>query len=161
MDQKTRDLVMRSKLGMMLLQNSNLIVDPKKHPKSPFGWTIDPKVKFHTGNKKSVMRKYEETLNFFRIRFSIIHKQKQIVVSGYKELACLSSEISQLQDVNPTFFGHEFMKEWTVFSEILEMYANEGHYTKKGFLKILEMRIAFMPRALSKERFIERHFGEA
>ena len=155
-----KDAQMRLILGTLLLFCSNLHVAVKKSKMSAFRWTIDPMILFTTRNRDDLRRKMAEVLTYFRIRFSDKNKTQSIIVSSYSDIKRLSEQIGLLQEEIKGTFSNRFEGEWGAFLSIVELYGEEKHHNRETFLEILDMRKKFMPRAQSRQEFIEKHFGD-
>ena len=155
-----KETQMRLVLGTLLLFCSNLHVAVKKSKMSVFKWTIDPMILFTTGNRDDLRRKTAEVLTYFRIRFSDKNKTQTVIVSSYSEIKRLSQQIDLLQEDIKGTFSHRFESEWGAFLSIVELYGEEKHHQQETFFEILDIRKEFMPRAKTRQEFIERHFGD-
>ena len=155
-----KDAQMRLILGTLLLFCSNLHVAVKKSKMSAFRWTIDPMILFTTRNRDDLRRKMAEALTYFRIKFSDKNKTQTLIVSSYSDINRLSKQIGLLQEEIKGTFSHRFEGEWGAFLSIVELYGEEKHHQHDTFLEILDIRKEFMPRAQSRQEFVEKHFGD-
>lgn len=156
-----KDTQMRLILGTLLLFCSNLNMAIKRSKMSVFGWTIDPQILFTTKNRDDLRRKIAEALTYFRVKFSDKNKTQTVIVSKFKEIKRLSQQIELLDQEIKGVFSRRFEKEWGAFLSIVELYGEEKHHQQAIFLEILDMRKEFMPRALSRREFVEKHLGDS
>jgi len=148
---------MRLILGTAVFLNGRFSIEVKKSNKSDFGFSIDPKIFITSGNDERTMKFLTGVLRYFRMGWSPQKRHHVIIITRYSDIMTLMEELYKIPS---RAFTPAFRKTLDQFYEILELYAEKKHYEKEQFFEILDLREAFMPNALTRHKFIEKHFGE-
>ncbi len=151
---------MRICLAMIVMLNGRFSVEIKKSNKSEFGYTVDPKIFIASGNSEKIRKYITGVLRYFKMGWSPQTRQLVTVITRYSDLRILMDELLKSRVEFRGIFTTDFTNTLETFYDILDMYGNREHYKKEGFFTILDLRMSFMPQALSRQAWIERTLGE-
>ena len=165
LNRKVTQLLMKTNteriiLGTLVLHNSNLVVQHRRSPKSKFGWTVDPQVHILSRNDTVLERSVQEHLRYFRIDFTTQKRGLITIVTSFNDLMHLKNEMDVLTTTQSGFFPREWLKKWGTFYRVVSMYGADMHHQRETFLKIIDLRVSFMEKAMGKIEFMEKHCGE-